>query len=201
MSFGGSTCDATKSGTLQEGIVVAPGSWAPHCPANQSRTMSIVTVRSEAAGRGSCTRFAPLAKLLVLAPCTPDAGPNADCTLRHPGMHVYPSAEKGPDPRMAAWGRRLIPLNLQRTTALRARKIETKQHRLAATGFSGQRLGKDSKLLTVHGFVHFSPVMNGCKRACCGDHRSIGFMFNRPWQKSMNAIRLFISTCACEPRQ
>lgn len=33
---------------------------------------------------------------------------------------------------------------------------------------------------TVHGFVHFSPVMNGCILACCGVHRSMGFMFRRP---------------------
>lgn len=33
---------------------------------------------------------------------------------------------------------------------------------------------------TVHGFVHFSPVMKGCILACCGVHRSMGFMFRSP---------------------
>ena len=36
------------------------------------------------------------------------------------------------------------------------------------------------ELPTVHGFVHFSPVMNGCILACCGVHRSMGFMFRSP---------------------
>ena len=34
--------------------------------------------------------------------------------------------------------------------------------------------------LTVHGLVHFSPVINGCCRACCGVHRSRGFIFRSP---------------------
>lgn len=36
------------------------------------------------------------------------------------------------------------------------------------------------KELACHGFVHFSPVMKGCKRACWGDHRCIGSILSNP---------------------
>ena len=46
---------------------------------------------------------------------------------------------------------------------------------------------------TTKGLVYFSPVMNGCIRACCGVHRWSGSRFNKPWQKSMNAARFMSS--------
>ena len=34
--------------------------------------------------------------------------------------------------------------------------------------------------LTWNGLENFSPVINGCILACCGDHRSIGFRLSKP---------------------
>ncbi len=170
----------TKSGVQQEGTVAVLGSWPLRYLVNRSCTTLIAIARSGAVGRGSYTRFAPLEKLLAPARCTPDAVPSAGCTLRHLDMHGYPSAEKGLDLHMVAWGRRLSRPNLRMTTALRARKIGTMQHRLADAGFNMSTIAGRDTALTVHGFVHFSPVMNGCNRACWGDHRSIGFMLSSP---------------------
>lgn len=52
--------------------------------------------------------------------------------------------------------------------------------------------GEDRRL-TLNGPVNFSPVMNGCRRACEGDHRLIGSMLSRPKQKSVNEDRIAIS--------
>lgn len=51
----------------------------------------------------------------------------------------------------------------------------------------------EGRRLTLNGPVNFSPVMNGCRRACEGDHRLIGSMLSRPKQKSVNEDRIAIS--------
>lgn len=75
--------------------------------------------------------------------------------------------------------------------ASRARAVRRKErHRSSVSESSRPNKGRR---LTLNGPVNFSPVMNGCRRACEGDHRLIGSMLSRPKQKSVNEDRIAIS--------
>lgn len=65
--------------------------------------------------------------------------------------------------------------------------------RREAVPLSVSTLSLLGQLRTSKGPVYFSPVMNGCFAACCGDHLLIGSRFKRPSTKLMKARRWPIS--------
>lgn len=116
----------------------------------------------------------------------PDAVRDADCTRPHPDTLWCLSAGTVPDPRTVA-----SDLGLYSPAGSFAARAARQAAEDSALLRALARIIRESP--TVHGFDHFSPVMNGCILACCGDHLSIGFILRSPWQKSMKEARLFIS--------